>query len=68
MHITVLQVGDMISIEKMYEDKDGAGRFYIPQELVKKLAWRHRERLVLIQDKYELRVIPEEYYLMEEKA
>ncbi len=68
MHITVLQVVGMISVEKMYEDKDGAGRFYIPREIVKGLAWRHRERLVLIQDKYELRIIPEEYYLLEEKA
>ncbi|MGC9124366.1 MAG: AbrB/MazE/SpoVT family DNA-binding domain-containing protein [Thermoplasmata archaeon] len=37
----------MIEITKIYVDKDGAGRIYIPKEFVKKLSWKNKEKLLI---------------------
>jgi bifunctional DNA-binding transcriptional regulator/antitoxin component of YhaV-PrlF toxin-antitoxin module len=37
----------MIEITKIYVDKDGAGRIYIPKEFMKKLRWKNKEKLLI---------------------
>ncbi len=41
-------MGDiMIEITKIYVDKDGAGRIYIPKEMMEKLSWKNKEKLLV---------------------
>jgi bifunctional DNA-binding transcriptional regulator/antitoxin component of YhaV-PrlF toxin-antitoxin module len=39
--------GIMIEITKIYVDKDGAGRIYIPKGMMEKLNWKNREKLLV---------------------
>ena len=58
----------MLSVQKIYLDPKGGGRIYIPQDLIKQAGWKHNERLVIVQDDGEMRIVKEEAYQKEVHA
>jgi bifunctional DNA-binding transcriptional regulator/antitoxin component of YhaV-PrlF toxin-antitoxin module len=43
-------VDKLIELTRIYVDKKGAGRIYIPKEMIEKLSWKNKEKL-LVNDK-----------------
>ena len=59
---------NILSVQKIYLDNKGGGRIYIPQDLIKQLGWKHNERIVIVQEDGEMRIVKEETYQNEVKA
>ena len=40
----------MIDISKIYKDRDGAGRLYIPKKVLESLGWRDKQQILIKTD------------------
>jgi bifunctional DNA-binding transcriptional regulator/antitoxin component of YhaV-PrlF toxin-antitoxin module len=45
-----MEDGKMIDISKIYKDRDGAGRLYIPKKVLESLGWRDKQQILIKTD------------------
>ena len=50
----------MIDISKIYRDKDGAGRLYIPKKVLESLGWKDKQQIMIRTDESKMTGEPAE--------
>ena len=43
----IMESSDMIEISKIYVDKDGAGRLYVPKKILMSLGLKNKQQLMI---------------------
>jgi bifunctional DNA-binding transcriptional regulator/antitoxin component of YhaV-PrlF toxin-antitoxin module len=55
-----MEDGKMIDISKIYRDKDGAGRLYIPKKVLESLGWKDKQQIMIRTDESKMTGEPAE--------
>ncbi|WP_297215958.1 hypothetical protein [Thermoplasma sp.] len=45
-----MEENELIGIARIYRDKDGAGRLYLPKKLLESLSWQDKQQILLRTD------------------
>ena len=45
-----MENSEMIDISKIYIDKDGAGRLYVPKKILESFRWKNRQQVMIKTD------------------